>query len=396
MKKYVDFKSRIEKRKVKQGFHYTVRISFTNKQLKEHTKGGFKTRKEARNYLLEKEHELENNININAKRAILNTIFDDYMNVVGKQKLSDNSKSTYLILYNKHIRSTMGIYEIDSLIYRDWQYFFNNLQKSKQTCIMIKAILSNTYKYALKNGFVSSNPIKDIEVIGTDKKRNVKPITLDEFNKIIDYTLKPNTNGDIPFNKRSYACLLCIGYYLGLRISEALALNKSDFDITNDTVTINKQLVHNGLKKEEFHTTDKMKTKSSKTILPLPKPLKDVLIQWFEQNPYEIACPDEYGLYIEPRIIEQFVTRMRKELDLDKNFCFHALRHSLASNLVTSGVDVATASKLLRHANITTTLNTYTEASKEDMKKAIEVTFNNDFYKNEHYLSTESNYNDLN
>lgn len=139
-----------------------------------------------------------------------------------------------------------------------------------------------------------------------------------------------------------------------------------------------------------------MKTKSSKTILPLPKPLKDVLIQWFEQNPYEIACPDEYGLYIEPRIIEQFVTRMRKELDLDKNFCFHALRHSLASNLVTSGVDVATASKLLRHANITTTLNTYTEASKEDMKKAIEVTFNNDFYKNEHYLSTESNYNDLN
>ena len=80
--------------------------------------------------------------------------------------------------------------------------------------------------------------------------------------------------------------MLCIGYYLGLRISEALALNKSDFDITNDTVTINKQLVHNGLKKEEFHTTDKMKTKSSKTILPLPKPLKDVLIQWFEQNPY--------------------------------------------------------------------------------------------------------------
>ena len=45
MKKYVDFKSRIEKRKVKQGFHYTVRISFTNKQLKENTKGGFKTRK---------------------------------------------------------------------------------------------------------------------------------------------------------------------------------------------------------------------------------------------------------------------------------------------------------------------------------------------------------------
>ena len=51
---------------------------------------------------------------------------------------------------------------------------------------------------------------------------------------------------------------------------------------------------------------------------------------------------------------------MRKELDLDKNFCFHALRHSLVSNLVTNGVDVATASKLLRHANITTTLNTYT------------------------------------
>ena len=39
---------------------------------------------------------------------------------------------------------------------------------------------------------------------------------------------------------------------------------------------------------------------------------------------------------------------------------FHDLRHTYASLLIAKGVDVAYLSRQLGHANITTTLNTYT------------------------------------
>jgi site-specific recombinase XerD len=45
-----------------------------------------------------------------------------------------------------------------------------------------------------------------------------------------------------------------------------------------------------------------------------------------------------------------------------KRWCWHNLRHSLASWLVSEGVDVKTVSSILRHSNIKTTLGIYSHA----------------------------------
>ena len=391
-----NFNMYTEKRKTKKGWSHYVHIEYRDVygRKQKYSKGGFKTKKEALEHGLRKENELLKGIDIKQKKYTLNEVYEDYMKVVGKFKLSPNSKRIYSDMYKNYIKEDLGMVCINDIHYRNLQEFFNRIDRSMSTCKMIKTVLSNTFKYAIRNGYIESNPINGVETRGNGNIKKVESITSDEFNTIIEYTLKPNIHGKTEFHRYSYVCTFYVGYYLGLRISEALALNKSDFDFNANTVTINKQLVSHGLKKEDFYTTNQMKTRTSKAVLPLPNILRDILMQWFKKNPYEIAFPDENGLYLNPMSIDAYIRIARKKLGI--NFYFHSFRHSCASNLVKSGVDVVTASKYMRHSNPTTTLNVYTDAKNEDVKRAIESAFDSDLDKKPHSNLTEVSLNALN
>lgn len=51
----------------------------------------------------------------------------------------------------------------------------------------------------------------------------------------------------------------------------------------------------------------------------------------------------------------------------------HRLRHSFASNLIRSGVNVRAVQKLMRHSNIQTTLNIYAHLLDSDLAEAVDV-----------------------
>lgn len=53
----------------------------------------------------------------------------------------------------------------------------------------------------------------------------------------------------------------------------------------------------------------------------------------------------------------------------------HRLRHSFASNLIRSGVGVKQVQKLMRHSNITTTLQIYSHLLDEDLNDSVEKMF---------------------
>jgi len=63
--------------------------------------------------------------------------------------------------------------------------------------------------------------------------------------------------------------------------------------------------------------------------------------------------------------------RVRKEAKLPASFRFHGLRHSFASKLVSSGVDLYTVGRLLTHKQAVTTQR-YAHLSDEAMRRAVE------------------------
>jgi integrase len=61
-----------------------------------------------------------------------------------------------------------------------------------------------------------------------------------------------------------------------------------------------------------------------------------------------------------PRSIERAMRDVRRKVDgLPEKFCFHDLRHYLASLLIASGADIKTVQARMRHASARTTLDTY-------------------------------------
>ena len=119
---------------------------------------------------------------------------------------------------------------------------------------------------------------------------------------------------------------------------------------------------YHGLKRSEYHLTERMKTKGSKSKIPLCLPLKEILLQWFQYNPYDLICCKEDGNFLSPGDLDLVFHNHSKNLGI--KFRCHMLRHSFVTNLIHNGVDVKT------------TLQIYTQVSEQNKIDAIQDTFN--------------------
>ena len=68
----------------------------------------------------------------------------------------------------------------------------------------------------------------------------------------------------------------------------------------------------------------------------------------------------------------QIDKRLKKYCEtIGYHFTGHQLRHAFAKMIYEAGIDVKTAQRLLRHADFKTTMNIYTEFSKEMTEKSV-------------------------
>lgn len=160
--------------------------------------------------------------------------------------------------------------------------------------------------------------------------------------------------GFIPF------FLLCTG----LRRTEALQRLKSDVD----------------LKTWEIHIP-KAKTEAGIRTVPVIKPLQAPLKKWIDSHPGEYLFPyipynGRSGTYMTDSNWEtawqKFCSEHGWTDEKDKPLIgAHNLRHGTATLLYEAGVDVYTAQHILGHANVTTTLQIYTDLRKKHESKNV-------------------------
>ena len=138
------------------------------------------------------------------------------------------------------------------------------------------------------------------------------------------------------------AAVLALCYGAGLRISEALAIRRTDAPI-GDVEAIN-VLGKGG------------KTRGATIVKPVRAAIEDYL----RLCPYPLA-PDgplfvgAKGGPLSPRIVQLAMERLRGALGLPDSATPHALRHSFATHLLARGGDLRTIQELLGHASLSTT-----------------------------------------
>ena len=77
------------------------------------------------------------------------------------------------------------------------------------------------------------------------------------------------------------------------------------------------------------------------------------------------------GIYIEPRVYQNYYKNMLKCSKV-KEYNFHILRHTFATNCIEVGMDIKSLSEILGHATVDITLNRYVHSSRKMKEKYLE------------------------
>jgi integrase/recombinase XerC len=155
------------------------------------------------------------------------------------------------------------------------------------------------------------------------------------------------------------AAVLSLLYGSGLRISEALGLQRRDAPVDGtDAITV---------------TGKGGKMRSVPVIPPVQRAVEEYLrLCPYVPKPEEPLFVGARGGPLSPRIIQLAVEELRGALGLPDSATPHALRHSFATHLLARGGDLRGIQELLGHASLSTT-QLYTKVDATRLMDAFEA-----------------------
>jgi integrase/recombinase XerC len=175
-----------------------------------------------------------------------------------------------------------------------------------------------------------------------------KPLTVAKAAAVVEEGALPSAEEWI--EARNTAVLLLL-YGSGLRISEALGITRRDAPVSGrDVLRINGK----GGKERMVPVLPVTQSAVERYIALCPHTLD-------ADSPLFLGAK---GGPLSPRIIQLAIARMRDALDLPQTATPHALRHSFATHLLSSGAGLREIQELLGHASLSTT-QVYTEVDRD-------------------------------
>jgi len=132
--------------------------------------------------------------------------------------------------------------------------------------------------------------------------------------------------------------MIGLGYGSGLRVGETLALKVEDIDLIENTI-----IVRGGKGDKD-------------RITLLPESLKDLIVnQTYGKQGKDFLFVSIRGGKLSSRTAQKILTKALAHCGISKPASYHSLRHSFATHLLESGVDIRYIQKLLGHSSLSTT-----------------------------------------
>ena len=192
--------------------------------------------------------------------------------------------------------------------------------RSPETHNHYRASIKFLYKRVLKV------PWDDEEVPAMKRERNLPTVlTAKEMNAIIDAT-----------SNLKHKAVIATMYSSGLRVSEVVHLHYDDISRTNMTIHV----------REAKGRIDRYTILSRKNL--------DLITEYWYKcgRPKGILFPSSWtGGYLDIASVNQFFKANAKKAGITRHVSSHACRHSFASHLFESGVDIRYIQSLLGHTD---------------------------------------------
>lgn len=364
------------------------------------------------------EANIKNGIAMDGRKITLKEFTDRWIIEYASQKLQPGTVEKYTAELNEKILPAIGHMKLSELRPATLNATFVAMTKdgarrdgkpggySRATIKKTQDVLSSVLRTAVEWEIIEKNPMDKIRSVGectADKLEFFTPEQTATFLNYIEqpYTIKTKGHNRIDDTGITYTVgsyerttkipeqirvLFNLAIYGGLRKGELLALEWSDIDFENDTVTVSKAVsVVAGQQ-----ITKEPKTKTSRRTVAIPhfltqriKALKVDRLKYrmslgdywqgddwifIQENGKQMSYSTPYSAFQDT--IARYNTGKKATEQLPA-IPFHGLRHTSATLLIASKQDVRTVSSRLGHAQASTTMNIYAHALQETDRKAV-------------------------
>jgi integrase len=318
-------------------------------------------------------------------------------------ELSYSTVVSYLSVI-KRVREKWGTTRITRMKPLGVQDWLKNMEAAPKTKGHFKAVMHRLYEKAMLWELVEwqRNPMELVEIKGISKRQK-KPIvlTVEQFYQILELLPQP------------YCTMVVVAQCTGLRAEEVLALEWQDIDFESLSMKVVRAVIHGRVKT--------VKTEYSEDELPLDPEFATVLLDWkiqseeraksegktplmgsdlvfpstatgrhFHTAPIQqdyirpagcclVACP-RCGAAVGVWCLTDSPTPNGKRLPLHEerwtaagkynSVGWHTFRHTYRSWLDDTGAPVGVQQKLMRHAQVSTTMNVYGNALMDAKREA--------------------------
>jgi len=280
-------------------------------------------------------------------------LIDRFMEEYTPKRCRENTRKNYLSLFKNHVRPKWGeefVQNVKTMAIENW---LETYPHSRQVKAHVRTLMHILYQAALRWEMVERNPVG---LVRQSSKRLKKPrvLTPAEFKALLAELKEPHRT-----MVTTVACL-------GLRVSELVALQWGDLDFESLTVKVLRSFVRG-----EINPT---KTEASESALPLDPDLAGVLLAHKGNSVY--TSDSDYvfaGGSGKPRWADAILADYLKPAAARAgigNVGWHTFRHTYSTLLHALGTKPAVQKELLRHADIRTTMNIYTQAISAEKREA--------------------------
>jgi integrase len=335
-------------------YYFVISAGFTSEgKRRQIRRTGFKTQKEAKEKYLTIQNELQQETFVDPSSVILETFIEKWKKRK-KEQVEKSSFERYERLCKSHIIPAIGSMKLQKITTVTIQELIDTMAfeqgYSRKTLLMVKNLLKDIFRSAIKEGFIRDNPVQEIEF---PKANKLEMIIWDQ--KEIDAFISIRNKK----NRGKYYVAVLVALLTGMRKGEILALTWDKIDFENSVIHVQQIMESDGRT-----IAKRTKNKRFRQIL-IPDLLKEELLLHKKQqnkdtpqNPNNLVFCTYTGKTVLPFCLNDVLDYYCEKLELPR-MKFHDLRHTHATMLLKQNINIKVISERLGHSKTSTTLDIY-------------------------------------